>query len=305
MKLATTTGDFGRYFDNHFDRVKCVCEAGFKYIDLSMYSIKAEDELLVCNNWRDNAKALLEETNKLGACFVQAHSPGGNPLSDNKDEVQTLVDATIRSIDVCGALGIKNTVVHAGMKKGISKEQSFILNKEFFTKLIPAMERNGVNVLCENSTRKNMGDMYFTNTGADMKEFIEYVNHPLFHGCWDTGHGNCEGSQYNEIMTLGSDLYALHINDNRGEKDEHVLPFMGTVNMDEIMNALINCGYKGYFTFESDSSLRPYHYWIGNRRQYGDDCRLRNPQLFMQKSIEKLMYDMGVYILKEYNCFEE
>ena len=32
------------------------------------------------------------------------------------------------------------------------------------------MERCGVNVLCENSTKSNMKDQYFINTGKDMRE---------------------------------------------------------------------------------------------------------------------------------------
>ena len=305
MKLATTTGDFDSFFQTYQERIDCVCEAGFKYIDLSMYVVGENDELLVSNNWCDNAKKLLENSKKMGVKFVQAHSPGGNPLSENKDSVDEIVNATIRSIDVCGVLGIPNIVVHAGMSKNISKEESFERNREFFKKLFPAMERNNVNVLCENSTRKNMGDMYFTNTGADMKEFVEYVGHPLFHACWDTGHGNCEGAQYNEITAIGTDLYALHINDNRGSGDEHLLPYFGTMNLDEIMTALVDIKYNGYFTFEASSSLRPPKYWLGDRMNFEKDNRLLNTQLFMQKHLEKLMYDMGVYILNQYNCFEE
>lgn len=304
MKLATTTGDFDGFLKNYQERIDCVCEAGFKYIDLSMYVIGKDDELLVSENWCDNAKIILENTQKK-AKFVQAHSPGGNPLSEDSAAVDELVRATIRAIDVCGVLKIPNIVVHAGMRKGISKEESFERNREFFRKLFPAMERNGVNVLCENSTQKNMGDMYFTNTGTDMKEFVKYVNHPLFHACWDTGHGNCEGSQYNQITTLGSDLYALHINDNRGNGDEHILPYFGTLNLDEIMNALVDVGYKGYFTFEAGFSLRPSKYWLGDRMTFERDSRLLHPELFMQKHLEKLMYDMGIYILTQYNCFEE
>ena len=50
-----------------------------------------------------------------------------------------------------------------------------------------------------------MGGRYFINSGRDMREFIDYVGHPLFHGCWDTGHANCEGAQYEEILALASD----------------------------------------------------------------------------------------------------
>ena len=304
MKLATTTEDFGIFLETHIERIDAVIEAGFKYIDLSLYTISENDELLVSDKWQDNAKRILEHTVNQGATFVQAHSPGGNPVSGD-DSAEKLIEATIRSIDVCGALNIPNIVVHAGTLPGMNKEGFFKENKKFFDKLIPAMEKNSVNVLCENSTAYNMPDRYFTNSGKDMKEFIEYVNHPLFHGCWDTGHGNCEGNQYDDIIALGEHLYALHINDNRGCGDEHVLPYFGTVNMDEVMNALIDVNYKGVFTFESCTSLRPYTYWQGDRRKFEKDTRLREPKLFMMKHLEKLMYDMGEYFLKAYNCFDE
>ena len=305
MKLATTTDDFLRFTQSYQESIDCVCEAGFKHIDLGMYEICKDDELLISNNWKDNAKRILENTSRLGADFVQAHSPGGNPLAENKAEVDNLIDVTIRSIDVCGVLGIPNIVVHAGTAFGISKEESFEKNGEFFRKLIPAMEGNNVNVLCENSTQKNVGSCYFTNSGTDMKEFVKYLNHPLFHACWDTGHANCEGNQYDDILAIGDDLFAVHINDNKGWGDEHIIPYFGTVNMDEVINALIDIGYKGYFTFESGCSLRPASYWQGDRRTFERDTRLAEPQLFMQKQLEKLMYDIGEYMLKQYNCFEE
>ena len=52
-----------------------------------------------------------------------------------------------------------------------------------------------------------------------MRAFSEYVHHPLFHSCWDTGHGNVEGAQYDQILALGDDLRAVHINDNRGAQE--------------------------------------------------------------------------------------
>lgn len=114
-----------------------------------------------------------------------------------------------------------------------------------------------MNLLCENSSLINVGttEAYYTNTGADMREFVEYVNHPLFHACWDTGHGNMEGGQYEHMIALGKELYAVHINDNRGTIDEHTLPYFGTLNMDEVMNGLIDCGFKGYFTLEAGSAV--------------------------------------------------
>ena len=38
MKIATTTGDFSFYLKNDEDRILELHKAGFKYIDLNMYS---------------------------------------------------------------------------------------------------------------------------------------------------------------------------------------------------------------------------------------------------------------------------
>lgn len=255
-------------------------------------------------NWRKEVQKIKEVADELGMDFVQAHSPAGNPLSDDKAHVDFLFAATIRSIEICEMLGIKNTVVHNGYKQGLTKEEWFAKNKAFYQKLFPVMERCGVNVLCENSTKAALGEMYFINSGKDMREFIEFVNHPQIHGCWDTGHANIERTQYDDIIALGEHLYAIHYNDNRGTIDDHIAPFMGTLNHDEVMHALIDVGFKGYFTLECDSSLRKYKQWTGWRRQYDIDTRLAEPQLFMQRHIEKMMYETTEWILSAYGLFE-
>ena len=304
MKLATTTEDFNRFAPDYESRIRLLHEAGFRHIDLSMYVLKGNDELMLDDNWRENARRIKSFASSLGMDFVQAHSPGGNPLMQD-DRFDTLLSSTIRSIEICGILGIPHTVVHAGHAKGISKEEYFERNLAFYRLLFPVMEATGVSVLVENSTKANMGDQYYVNSGADLAEFLRYAGHPLLHACWDTGHANCEGTQYDEIMALGDELRGVHINDNRGGGDEHLLPWMGTMNLDDIMHGLIDSGYKGSFTFESCSALRPAKYWQGNRRAYKADTRLAEPTLGMQKHLEALMYEMGTHILTSYGIEAE
>lgn len=304
MRIATTTGDFNFYCKTDEERIRELHRAGFRYIDLNMYEF-TPDCVYMQENWREETEKIKSVADRLGMKFVQAHSQGGNPLSEDKEHVEFLLAATIRSIEICEILGIKNTVVHNGYMPGISKEEWFVKNKAFYEKLFPAMERCGVNVLCENSTKANMGDMYFINSGKDMYEFIKYVDHPQIHACWDTGHANCEGNQYEEILALGEELYAIHYNDNRGSQDEHIAPFLGTLNHDEVIHALIDVGFKGDFTLECDSTLRNAHYWLGARKTFDRDQRLAEPQLFMQRKIEAMMYETAEYILKAYNICDE
>ena len=307
MRLASTTGDFDFYCTTYQERVKHLYEAGFRYIDLCMYKTFREDELLISDKWRENTARLQDYADELGVQFVQAHAPGGFPLRKTGEwaaKYEQMMNETLRSIEICGLLGIPNIVVHAGCRRDLGKKGFFKENKEFFKELLFAAEKYGVNALVENSSRQNVAcsTAYYTNTGADMKEFIEYVNHPLFHACWDTGHGNMDGGQYNEIMALGDELYALHINDNQEYADSHVIPFMGTVNWDEVMCALNNSGYKGYFTLEAGATFTSM---LNRKRHFDGDTRLRIPPLSMQKNAEKLMYETCMYILQSYECDEE
>ena len=174
MKIATTTSDFSGYCKSDIERIRELHRAGFRYIDLSMYSF-TPDSVYMKDNWRDAVNALKQEADALGMTFVQAHSQGGNALRDDAEHVSFLLDATVRSIEICHTLGIKNTVVHPGYAKGISKEEWFERNRHFYQKLFPVMEALGVNVLTENSTAANMKDKYFANSGKDMLEFLRFV----------------------------------------------------------------------------------------------------------------------------------
>ena len=120
MKIATTTEDFSFYCQTDEERIRELHHAGFRYIDLSMYSF-TPDCLYMQGNWREEVMRLKAIADELGMTFVQAHSQGGNPLSSKSEHVDFLLKATIRSIEICEMLGIKNTVVHAGAKGSIGK----------------------------------------------------------------------------------------------------------------------------------------------------------------------------------------
>ena len=135
-----------------------------------------------------------------------------------------------------------------------------------------------------------------------VRELIDLVDHPLFHCCWDVGHANLqEMSQDEELKILGKDVYALHIQDNFGNEDNHIAPYFGSLNLDSVMHGLEEIGYNGYFTFESSCMLFPPN----RRRIYDKDNRLFKPSMEIIDKAESLLYDIGRYILKLYDCFEE
>ena len=309
MRLANTTGDFGKFGMTDCERVRALYDAGFRCVDLSMYQGCDPDWEYLQPGWEKKIEALKQYADDLGMTFVQAHSPGGNPIAKD-GSYELLMASTVRSIEICGMLGIENNVFHVGSREDIlytreGEKKFFGENAKVLEELYPAMEKWGVNILIENSAKSNMGERYYFFTGEEMKAFIAYTGHPLVHACWDTGHANIEGHQYDHLVVLGDDLRALHINDNLKGGDEHIMPFMGTVNVDEIMHGLMDAGYKGYFTFECDSTVVNPGYWQGARKRFDRDTRLACVPFEVQLAVDKLLYTTGKCILKTYGLWEE
>ena len=299
MKLATTTGDFHSYTHDQALCLRYIREAGFRYAD---YSFGA-DFSTRGGVYGEDYEAYFEKINlaaeEIGIKLVQAHSPLGAPLAE--DGGSFLAD-TIRCVDACGAWGIPNLVVHSGYTPGLTVQETFVANKRFFDPILERAERYGVNILVENFNKMCVPGLYWIDNATDLLGLIDYVDHPLFRAVWDAGHGNLqETPQDQELRLLGSHVKALHIQDNRGDWDAHLLPFLGTMNMDAVMNGLREIGYNGYFTFEVGGIFTR----ANEKRPYPADTRLAKAPLALKQAAERYLYELGKCVLEAYDCFEE
>jgi len=299
MKLCTTTEDFRAYYANDADKLRELAAAGFRYADLSMYNNEAAAYMHV--NWREDIKRLKDEADKLGVSFVQAHSPAFETLetlSPTEDPVEK-TRQTIRSIEICGELGIPMTVVHAGVKRNTPQEETFRLNKEFYQKLVPAMEATGVMVLVENVGIADNNGRFYMNSAQRLLDFLDYFDHPLLGVCWDIGHANVFGKQHDEIVKLGKHLKAIHYNDNDRQDDLHTSPFLSKLDNDDAMRGLMDAGFQGPFTFEATGKIQ------GKLKRFERQTGSTADSLPVARAYEKALYETGKYLLSTYGVFED
>ena len=52
------------------------------------------------------------------------------------------------------------------------------------------------------------------------------------------------------IRILGKDISILHLHDNSGHWDDHLVPGQGNINWPAVFDALDDIGYKGVYNFE-------------------------------------------------------
>ena len=299
MKLATKTSDFLGYVKTQSEALYYIKEAGFHYADYSFGDDLSRRCGVYAENYLQHIEEIAETGDRLGIKLVQAHSPMGAPLAE--DNAQFIAD-TIRCVDACGAWGIDNLVVHSGYRHGLTPKETFAENKEFFMPILERAEKYGVNILVENFNKMHVEGLYWIDNAPDLLEMIECVNHPLFHAVWDVGHANMQEMPQDEALRLlGSHVRALHIQDNMGDRDSHLTPFLGTLNLDAVMHGLTDIGYNGYFTFEVGGIFVP----AAKRRAFAADTRLAAAPLSLRLAAVRYLYALGKCVLEAYDCFEE
>jgi sugar phosphate isomerase/epimerase len=75
--------------------------------------------------------------------------------------------------------------------------------------------------------------------------------------CYDSGHENCNHPDADCLSRYGHRLFAVHLDDNYGDDDTHLLPYDGTVNWSNVKKGLANSRKINYMTLEVD--FNPKH----------------------------------------------
>ena len=311
MKLATSTGDFSHYINLLPEKIKIFKDAKFKYLNLEFSS---NTQALYCENdydWKKLANELGNVADYAGVKYVVAHAPCLNVFNKESETVHKSYVLAIRnSIEMCHILGIQRIVVHTGFCDSFTFREFYKNNKQFYSEFFDLMEKYNITVMTENWDTVS----FPFSTGKELREFVEYINHPLLGVCWDTAHGNInvkarEMGQYKNIIDIGDKIKGVHISDNFGDTHHHTWPFAGIINFDSIMQGLLDVGYDGYFTFEASYTLLHKNNPPYTRKswEYNGKIaeRLLNPSIELKKQAVNLLYDIGKYILDTYNCFEK
>jgi sugar phosphate isomerase/epimerase len=281
------------------EQIKRHAKAGFKFLDfnfLDWQNNKADPFL--SDGWEEWILSAKKTADELGVCFNQAHAPVPC-LRFGKSNTSELVAAIKRAIRACDMLGIRQMVYHAlPNPSDFDSTLSWLdTNVKFFNSFIDDAKKYNVGICIENMwpTWKVYGNEQW-NTDV-LLQLVDSFNDDIVGVCWDTGHGNLTGNgrfytgqnmpellpygnQYENITKIGKRLRALHISDNNGMDDDHIMPGTGSINWDDVIRALDDIGYAHSFTFEAHGAIR------------GVPEELKNTAV-------KLLHDVGVALVNK------
>ena len=254
------------------EQIKKHTDAGFRFLDFNFLDWQnVKDSPLLGDEWEAWITSGGETAERNGARFNQAHAPV--PCLRFAKDYEGLVAAIRRSIRACHMLGIPQMVYHSlvypsGFGLGGTWHEA---NTTFFHTVMDDAAKYGVGICVENTW-----PILTSHPLWRTEELIAFVDSlgdsDLVGICWDTGHGNVTGNghnykrnanpefvaygnQYENITKLGKRLRALHIDDNNGLDDDHIVPGGGTIAWDDVIRALDDIGYAYSFTFEAHHTV--------------------------------------------------
>ena len=111
--------------------------------------------------------------------------------------------------------------------------------------ILDAADRLGVNVgiECEPGL--------FLEYVAELRDWIDRLNHPRFGANLDIGHSVVMGESIAEaVLPLEGRIWNLHVEDLPGRKHYHMIPGEGTFPWDELKRALVDTRYHRFLTVE-------------------------------------------------------
>ena len=235
---------------NPEEMVKTFSQRGWSYSELS----------------EEHALMLLErgKTERVGAefrtfaegegfSFPQGHLWMGVDIAAQEETDRRFAIDNIKIwCDLFNAIGITASVLHPGGHRSVDVNVDPVAIREWqvagLNEIAAHTKGTPLTVCLENVRQPN------AKKADDLLRLVEDVTNDSFGICLDTGHHNILSADKDcakFIHKTGDKLKALHIADNLGRNDDHILPYgKGTVDWEKTMLALKEAGCEALFNFE-------------------------------------------------------
>lgn len=207
-------------------QISCMRELG---IDHTFVAGEQEDFHQIMDFLREN-----------GIICDNLHAPfsGINAMwGDDPEAAESMIARLNDSIDKCAQYHIPVVIVHLSSGRPMPEINETGLRR--FERVFAYAEAKGVTVALENQRYKE-----------NLMYFMEH--YPRCGFCWDCGHAYAMLPSIDFMALYGHRLAALHLDDNRCimDADDHLLPFDGNADWEQIAKDIAKSGYTGTLMLE-------------------------------------------------------
>ena len=226
-ELAISIRNYNK--DNYIDVIKCIKKAGFKNVFIEWYNYDLELQENILNCARDNG---------LNVIFAHLGYQNSNAIWLDCEDGEKELKRYMNDIDVCHKNGINLVIIHPTRKyenPGVTE-----IGIERVRKLVEYASQRGVKIAFENVELK-----------GHLEAIVDNISSNMVGICFDAGHCNLFYDGDFDVDKFRDRVLTIHLHDNFKEKDDHNLPFDGTVDWDKVIKQIVDMNYDDYIVIES------------------------------------------------------
>ncbi len=211
-----------------FESIKSIKDAGFNNVFIQWYAKDSERN-----------QEQLEYIRKLGLKVIFAHLDylDMNSIWEKGDRGDSLVEDYKAYIKTCEENNIQLVVMHLTISSSAPAFNELGLSR--IRRLVSYAKELGVKIAFEN-TRINGYLEYVLGNISDENVGV----------CYDSGHCHAHFKDEFDFEFFKDRIFAVHLHDNHGLGDEHLIPFDGTIDWDWTIKGLKRSSYDGPVTLE-------------------------------------------------------
>jgi len=217
-------------------RLKLIAEAGFTATCVWM----GEEEEVVLDGHIDRMPGMVRD---LGLTLDNVHAVSRHcnllwsESSLDKNIIQEEYEA---ALSFCHRHRIPILVIH--ITQSFNPPPMSTSGLHIIRSLVSQAEEMGVTIAIENTTRPDYLEYVFSN-----------IRSPNLGFCYDSSHDFVAREfRGKALQKWGSLLVATHLSDNKGIKDDHLLPGQGTIDWNEVVKSFAKVNYNGTLMLEVD-----------------------------------------------------
>jgi sugar phosphate isomerase/epimerase len=221
-----------------------------------------------CQHWNDDyiysaseIKTIRSWLKEAGLKCPDLHATAGNEKawgSTDPYAARAGLELLENRMEMTAALGGDAVVLHPRMSfvkgkfdnKGTIQKDRVQAMTDALPDLVKLVDRTGIKIALEN--------MPFTPDVSDILDrFLEAAPAKKIGVCYDAGHGNIVKGSLDWLRRWKDRLFVVHLHDNKGRIDQHLIPFEGTTDWPKVMEVIASSSYKKALTLELWRWTRP------------------------------------------------
>jgi sugar phosphate isomerase/epimerase len=226
--------------DQPQERLRSLARAGFTHV-------------FWCQEWctshvysPDEITAIGMLMDELGIRLLDLHAPHGEGMgwgSFEEAERRTALALIRNRIGMAGVLGGEAVILHMPPRPEDPSDLAAWRDnlRRSLDELTFLCGELSVRIAIENAVDDDFDDI---------SELVTRFCHGFLGICYDAGHGNIGQDGLAHLENLKDRLVAVHLHDNHGSTDEHLIPFEGTVDWKRLTRIIAESPYPGCVNLE-------------------------------------------------------